>query len=225
MSERETGGIAGGVAGTASNLPNQDNSAGGTISDREDSTEQKTETFEIGKIVSNRVQSPGTIRHLTASLLVAKRMDDTGAPIDRTDEDLQRLRQIVINALGIQLKAGETHEELVTVTEMEFAQDPFVMQTQTMNEEIDFQKWIELGKNVAGIALGIGVIFFFMQMLKKNVPEQISIELLQPQQVLQSRKLEDAGTVTPEMLNELIRQKPANIGVSLREWIGEPEKR
>jgi flagellar M-ring protein FliF len=78
---------------------------------------------------------------------------------------------------------------------------------------------------VAGIALGIGVIFFFLQMLKKNAPEQISIEVLQPEQVLQSRKLEDTGTVTPEMLNELIRQKPANIGVSLRDWIGETEKR
>lgn len=225
MSERETGAGAGGVAGATANLPNQGEGAGGTISDRADETEQKTENYEIGKVVSNRVQSPGTIRRLTASLLVSRRLGDDGAPVDRTDEDLQRLRQIVINALGIEMKDGQAPEELVTVTEMEFAQDPFTMQTLTMQEEVDFQKWVDLGKNVAGIALGIGVIFFFIQMLKKNAPEPISLEILKPQQALQSRKLEDVGTVTPEMLNELIRQKPTNIGMSMREWIGEPDKR
>jgi flagellar M-ring protein FliF len=25
--------------------------------------------------------------------------------------------------------------------------------------------------------------------------------------------------VTPELLNELIRQKPANVGVALRDWV------
>ena len=224
MTETETGGLSGGVAGTESNIANGDG-PGGTISDREDTTEQTSKQYEIGKVTSNRVQSPGTIRRLTASLLVAKRMDETGAPIDRTAEDLQRLRQIVINALGINLEQGQASEDLVTVTEMEFAPDPYAMQTQSVQNQVDYQKWIDLGKNVAGIALGIGVIFFFMQMLKKNAPEQISIEVLQPEQVLQSRKLEDTGTVTPEMLNELIRQKPANIGVSLRDWIGETEKR
>ena len=67
------------------------------------------------------------------------------------------------------------------------------------------------------------MIFYFTQTLKKTKPEEMSIEVLQPEQVLQSRKLEDSGTVTPEMLNELIKQKPANIGVSLKEWIGETE--
>ena len=78
---------------------------------------------------------------------------------------------------------------------------------------------------MAGLVLGLGVIVCFIQMLKKTKPEEISIEVLQHEKVLQNRKLEDNGTVTPEMLNELIRQKPANIGVSLREWIAEPESR
>ncbi|OUW15916.1 MAG: flagellar M-ring protein FliF [Opitutales bacterium TMED158] len=224
MSEKETGSVAGGVAGTDANLTNGEG-AGGTITDREDSTEQTSKQYEIGKVTSNRIQSPGTIRRLTASLFVAKRMDEAGVPVDRTVEDLQRLRQIVINALGIQLENGQAAEDLVTVTEMEFAADPYAMQTQDIKGQVDYQQWIDLGKNAAGIALGVGIIFFFLQMLKKNAPEQISIEVLQPEQVLQSRKLEDTGTVTPEMLNELIRQKPANIGVSLRDWIGEPEKR
>jgi flagellar M-ring protein FliF len=225
MSERENGSGLGGVAGATANLANNREGAGGIITDKEDSTEQKTENFEIGKIVSSRIQSPGTIRRLTASLFVSKRMGDAGTLVERSPEDLEGLRQIVINALGIQLENGQSAEDLVTITEMEFAANPYAVQTMVMQKEVDYKKWIDLGKNVAGIALGVGVIFFFIQMLKKNVPEQISVELMKPQQALQSRKLEDSGTVTPEMLNELIRQKPANIGVSLREWIGEPEKR
>ncbi len=225
MLEQETSGGGNSAAGVASNLPDPASGSEGTVMSREDSTEQKTQNYEIGKVVSNRVQSPGTIRRLTASLLVSKRLDANGSPIDRTVEEIQRLRQIVVNALGIDLKDDQTYEELVTVTEMTFAPDPYLVQTETLQKEVDFQKWVEYGKSIGGIVLGIGVIVFFLQMLKKNKPEQISIEVLQPEQVLQNRKLEENGTVTPEMLNELIRQKPANIGVTLREWIGEPEGR
>ncbi len=225
LSEKENGGGFGGVAGTQSNVPNSDGAATGTFSDREDSTEQKTETYEIGKVVSNRVQSPGTIRRLTASLLVSKQLDSQGAPVNRTPEELQELRQIVINALGIQLENGETAEQRVTVNEMVFAPDAVALQTHTLTDGFDLQKWVDIVKNVGGILLGLGVLAFFFQMLKKTKPEEISIEVLQPDQMLENRSLEDNGTVTPEMLNELIKQKPANIGVSLREWIGEPEAR
>ena len=223
MTEKESGGGAGGVAGTTSNIPDVGGAASGKFLDREDSTEQKTESYEIGRVTSDRVQNPGTIRRLTASLLVSKRYDEQGNPIDRDVTELQELRQIVINALGIELKNGQTADELVTVNEMVFATDPLALQSQTMMEGFDLQKWLDIGKNLAGIVLGIGVIFYFMQTLKKTKPEEMSIEVLQPEQALQSRKLEDSGTVTPEMLNELIKQKPTNIGVSLKEWIGETE--
>ena len=188
-------------------------------------TEQKTENYEIGEVVSNRVQSPGSIKRLTASLLVSMRTDEEGGALPREPAELQELRQIVINALGIQLKEGEIAQDLVTVNEMVFAADPSALQTESMNQGFDLNKWIEIGKILVGLVLGLGVIIFFIQMLKKTKPEEISIEVLQPDQVLQNRKLEENGTVTPEMLNELIRQKPANIGVSLREWIAEPESR
>jgi len=223
--EKESDGSLGAVAGSTSNIPSSGNGSGGSFTDREDSTEQKTENYEIGEVVSNRVQSPGSIKRLTASLLVSMRTDEEGGALPREPAELQELRQIVINALGIQLKEGETAQDLVTVNEMVFAADPSALQTQSMNQGFDLNKWIELGKSLVGLVLGLGVIVFFIQMLKKTKPEEISIEVLQPEQVLQNRKLEDNGTVTPEMLNELIRQKPANIGVSLREWIAEPESR
>jgi flagellar M-ring protein FliF len=37
-----------------------------------------------------------------------------------------------------------------------------------------------------------------------------------------ARSLPNSSAVTPELLNELIRQKPANVGVALRDWVAEP---
>ena len=37
-----------------------------------------------------------------------------------------------------------------------------------------------------------------------------------------SRSLPNSHSVTPELLNELIRQKPANVGVALRDWVAVP---
>ena len=37
-----------------------------------------------------------------------------------------------------------------------------------------------------------------------------------------SRSLPNSNSVTPELLNELIRQKPANVGAALRGWMASP---
>jgi flagellar M-ring protein FliF len=37
-----------------------------------------------------------------------------------------------------------------------------------------------------------------------------------------ARSLQNGGSITPEMLNQLIRQKPANVGTALREWVATP---
>jgi flagellar M-ring protein FliF len=37
-----------------------------------------------------------------------------------------------------------------------------------------------------------------------------------------SHTLSNSQSITPELLNELIRQKPGNIGVALRNWVAEP---
>ena len=39
---------------------------------------------------------------------------------------------------------------------------------------------------------------------------------------LAARTLQNGSAVTPEMLNQLIRQKPANIGTALRDWVANP---
>ncbi|MDQ8185939.1 flagellar basal-body MS-ring/collar protein FliF [Pelagicoccus sp. SDUM812002] len=229
--ERETSGDgSNSAAGITANNPGNGAAAGtfSTIKEREDKNKTRTENFEINERVVSSVQNPGSIKRLSASLVVAKRMKDVGGTMDlveRTPEEMEELTDIVLTALGIQLEPGQQATDFVTVKEMAFAADPFENHGELLEEEANFQRYFEMGKNGVGAILGIGVILFFMQMLKRYKPEKISIEVLQPDQMLETRKMEDTSVVTPEMLNELIRQKPANIGVSLREWIGEEVKK
>ena len=225
--EIENDGAGGAGTGVASNVPGAGGAAGaGSASNREETIKVRTEQYEISEMVSNRVQNPGSIRRLTASLLVAKRYkEEDGAAVwdKREADEISSLRQIVINALGIELRDGQQAEDVVTVNEMDFAVDPLANQGEILERDVNLQYWLDVGKNGVGVILGLGVIIFFLQMMKRNQPEAISVEVLQPEQMLQGRKMEDTSSVTPEMLNELIRQKPANIGVTLREWIGETE--
>jgi len=223
--ENEGSGAPG--TGIASNVPGGGGVAGGgSASNREEESNVTTQQFEISETISSRTQNPGTIRRLTASLLVSKRYKDEAGTLvwdKREVDEISSLRQIVINALGIELKNDQTAEELVTVNEMDFAVNPMANQSEVLERDVNFQYWMDIGKNAVGVVLGLGVIVFFLQMMKRNQPEAISVEVLQPEQMLQSRRMEDTSSVTPEMLNELIRQKPANIGVTLRDWIGETE--
>lgn len=214
------------AAGITANTPNAGNAGQSftTVKTRDDKNKTSTENYEINERVVSSVQNPGSIKRLSASLIVAKRMETVDGQlslVDRSPEQIAELTDIVLTALGIQLVGGQVATDFVTVKEMAFAADPFVDHGAMLKEDATIQRYIEMGKNGIGAILGLGVIIFFMQMLKRYKPEKISIEVLQPDQMLQSRKMEDTSVVTPEMLNELIRQKPANIGVSLREWIGE----
>ena len=68
---------------------------------------------------------------------------------------------------------------------------------------------------------GAGVVLLvFMRMLKREKPEPVPIEVLSltPEQTGRGGQ-PGANHVTPELLNELIRQKPANVGVALRDWV------
>ena len=74
--------------------------------------------------------------------------------------------------------------------------------------------------------LAVAVFGFFFRMLSKQKPEPVPVEVLSmPPDAMggMGRSMQNGGTgVTPEMLNQLIRHKPANIGAALRDWVATP---
>jgi len=58
----------------------------------------------------------------------------------------------------------------------------------------------------------------FLGMLKRTKPDNIPIELLKPE----APAPPPAPLISAEVLNDLIRQKPANVGAALRGWMANP---
>ena len=72
--------------------------------------------------------------------------------------------------------------------------------------------------SVPAVRLFGAVLLVFWRMLKKQKIEPVPMELLAEAPDPTKRALQTNGALSPELLNELIRQKPANIGTALRDW-------
>ena len=82
-----------------------------------------------------------------------------------------------------------------------------------------WQGWIEAGSRWSAVVGAIVVLILFWRMLGRQKPEPVPIEVLSLTPEAAKRALPSSNGVTPDLLNELIRQKPANIGVALRDWV------
>ena len=110
---------SGGAAGVSANVPEK--SAGSTevarpISTSDQQRKNRTTTYEINRVTTSTTRNPGTVKHVTAAVLIAPRtiaaspiMGADGKPAPaappqvqkRSTQELEALRQVVINALGL----------------------------------------------------------------------------------------------------------------------------
>ncbi len=226
----------GGAAGVSANVPEKAQAApeaSRPISESEQNRKNKTITYEIDRTTTSVTRNPGTVRGLTASVIIAKRVA-TVAPVateggeaaapttqvqTRTPQELDQLRQVVINALGLKAQPGQPLDTLVTLQEQEFqAVDPMAMEA-AVPLEARVGDWMAIATRWGAIVGAALVLLMFWRLLKRQKPEAVPIEVLSYTPEQTTRTLQNPNNITPELLNELIRQKPANIGVALREWV------
>jgi flagellar M-ring protein FliF len=231
----------GGAVGVSANVPEKAAATEGTASRPTSNSEQnrknKTTTYEINRTLTNTTRNPGTIKNVTAAVLVAQRpplapaattppADGAPAPASqprpRTAEELTALRQVVINALGLKPEAGQALDTLVTLQEVPFAAEPVTEQIQAIQKENKWQGWIEAASRWSAVAGAGLVLLVFLRMLSRQKPEPVPVEVLAMPPEMAARSLQNGSAVTPEMLNDLIKQKPVNIGTALRDWVGTP---
>lgn len=236
--ETRTGG---GAVGVSANVPEKAAAAEGTTSHPTSNSEQnrknRTTTYEINRTLTNTTRNPGTIKNVTAAVLVAQRSplvpvaatppaDGAAAPAPqprpRTAEELTALRQVVINALGLKPEAGQSLDTLVTLQEVPFAAEPVSDQIQAIQKENKWQGWIEAASRWSAVAGAGLVLLVFLRLLSRQKPEPVPVEVLAMPPEMAARSLQNGSAVTPEMLNDLIKQKPVNIGTALRDWVGTP---
>jgi flagellar M-ring protein FliF len=225
----------GGAAGVSANVPEKAATApeaSRPISESDQKRVNSTVTYEIDRTTTSVTRTPGTVRGLTASVIVAKRLELTPAtgpdgkpaapsrqPKARTPQELEQLRQVVANALGVHPLPGQSLDSLVTLQEQEFQSTDTFTAAPPVPLEVRVESWVEIAIRWAAVGGAALVLLVFWRMFKRQKPEAVPIEVLSYTPEQASRALPNANNVTPELLNELIRQKPANIGVALREWV------
>jgi flagellar M-ring protein FliF len=216
----------GGAVGVSSNVPDKAGVAaannGGRPSTTTDSDRtNKTTTYEINRTLTNVTRAPGSVKNVTAAVLIAPRPAAAGAtPVKRTPEELASLRQLVVNALGLKVAQGQSLDGLVTVSEMPFVAEPLTPEVAAAAVgEGKMTTVMELASRWGAVVVAIGLFVVFIRMLGKQKPEPMPVEVLTLPPDIAARSRPNPNTVTAEMLNELIRAKPANVGTALREWI------
>jgi flagellar M-ring protein FliF len=166
------------------------------------SRKEHSDNYEINKTTVSATRTPGSVTSLSAAVFVA-----AGAQ-PRSPQEIESLRQMVVNALGVKGDNGAT--KVVTLEETSFQAQPL---PKTNVSDVIYSN-SDLLRNAIAIVVAIVVLLIFMGMLKKSKPDAIPIELLKP---------EAGNHATPalsaDMLNDLIRQKPANVGAALRGWM------
>lgn len=188
----------------------------------------KDQEYEIDKTITNTVRAPGTVQRITASVFVAAKpvLSVDGASEAqvtyeaRTPEQLDQLRLIVANALGIDTADQTTGT--VTIQEMAFAGDPVSILANTPEEKaFDIMEILQFGEEIIGTVVAIILFLIFFQMYRKFKSQPSPFEELKQQVFSRERAAAQsaAAEVTPELLNELIRQKPENAAVTLRGWL------
>lgn len=224
---------SGGVVGVSANVPEKNPGAESSrpVSNSEQTRKNRTTTYEINRMTLNTTRNPGTVKSLTAAVFIAPRpapvtvdakgvATPTGEAPKRTPEELNALRQVVVNALGLKLAPGQTLDSLVSLQEMPFqVAERIPAQVAAIEKENRWQGWIEAASRWAAVLGAAAVLLIFWRMLSRQKPEPVPVEVLSMTPDAAQRALPKSNSVTPDLLNELIRQKPANIGVALRDWV------
>jgi flagellar M-ring protein FliF len=216
----------GGTVGVTGNTPPAPGATAPAAEDRPNVTnaqnrKNQTVSYEINRITSNVKRNPGGIKSLTAAVFIAARPPAAeGQPSTaRTPAELDALRRTVLNALGLKPAAGQNLEELVTLQETPFQPVAIDENVAKLATETRIQGWVGAASRYLSTAIAIGALLVFYRMLRGQRVEPVPVELLTPVTAGAARN-NGPAVLTPELLNELIRQKPANVGTALRDWVG-----
>ena len=222
------------AVGVSANTPSPSNTtaqANAPVTNTRNKKSNGTMEYEISKSTSSVLQAAGGIKRLSAAVTVAARFEGAGAgrkAVTRAPEELEKLRRIVSNVLGTDTARGDQ----ITVEELAF-NDQFaaeVTRTLETQERRDF--WWSLARTLAYPALAIGILGFFVRLLKRASKDEIPISLpagrlsmnghngnghrpLYPERAGES----GAEVVTVEVLNRLIRENPQNMTQAIRAWL------
>ena len=207
------------AAGMGANVPNVSQDAtmqDPIMAESEETRESKTTDFEISRTVDEIVQEPGAIVGRSAAVYIAK------GETPRAQAELENMVIAVANAIGARFDKGSDLSENVKVYEVEFKDaNAFGSPAETLGQVQGFiDAYWPIIKSFLGPLLAIVMFVVFLRMFKKFKPSEAEVQVLDEddQQLLAGTRSLGSG-LTPELLNDLIQEKPDNVGTALRRYL------
>ncbi|MFO7724004.1 MAG: flagellar M-ring protein FliF C-terminal domain-containing protein, partial [Oceanipulchritudo sp.] len=187
----------------------------------------RDQNYEIDRVVTNTIEGPGGVRRLTASVFVAAAVDtpdDEDAVAEptvrtRSADEMEQLRGMVANALGIRLDDPESGS--VAIQEVPFTAPGLDESMAASVSPFDPMQLLQYSGEIIGGLIALILFLVFLSLLKRSGQQPGPLEqMADTRRTLQaSRERQSPEMVTPELLNELIQQKPENAGATLRNWL------
>jgi flagellar M-ring protein FliF len=187
-----------------------------------------TSTYEINKITSNLLQAAGGVKRISSAVFIAQRFEGKGADrkaLPRTPKELDDIKSIVKSALGIQENGDASRKDEITLEEMPFNDQTATEITQQFEQQNKRQVWIDLAPKLVYPALAIGIIFVFWRMLKNTKVDDIPLGVPighgngNGNGHYGKPGTPGSGMVTVDVLNQLMRENPANMTQAVRSWM------
>jgi flagellar M-ring protein FliF len=194
-------------------------------------------TYELSKITSSTILAAGGVKRVSAAVFIAQHFEGEGAnrkAVPRTQEQLDKLKRIVQSALGMEDGANATRQDVITLEEMPFNDQPIAQLTKQLDQQEKRQFWVELGQKLIYPALAIGMIVMFWRALKRTKVDDIPIGIPIGNGHGNGHGNGNGngnghgngfgfgrpgGVVTVEVLNQLIKENPANMTQAVRAWM------
>ena len=220
--ESATAGNGGGSPGAAAN-GSDTNAAAAAPVNRSHTTKKVTNNqYEINKLTSNLVQAAGGIKRLSAAVFIAQRFEGKGTDrkaVPRAPEELEKLRHIVQSALGLEESGEASRKDEITLEEMPFNDQPAMEWTQQLDQQEKRQFWFEMAQKGLLPALAAGVLILFWRLWQKTAKDEIPIVIPSTNGNGNGHGKAAHGMVTVEVLNQLIRENPANMTQAVSSWL------
>lgn len=192
------------------------------VSSSKDVAKKKVIAYEISKSTMETVKNAGELEKISAAVFLAMRTNiseggKNPVPSPRKEEELTYIKKMIAHAIGVE--ELNNLESSITLQEVPFTEE--IVQTAGL---LDFAgpiyEVLSIIKNFSGLGVALIMFLIFIRMIKKYKPSKASVEFLEGPI---GGEFANAKNVTPkptvDLINELIRQKPDNVGVALKNWM------
>lgn len=212
----------GGIPGVSSNVPSylgvestitSTESISGTLMPAYERVD-KTNNFELSKVVERTTKAPGTVKRLSVAVLLDNVVDDA---------QIQKVESLVSAAVGLDTTRGDA----ITVASMPFDRTYYEQQAQALDEAQRYSMYFDIGKiAVAIIALVVTLLFVRSLSRRLGSAKEAPTEQLPPPSVVtvtvpDLAELQQKRESARGQVSTLARTQPAAVAGLVKTWLRE----